>query len=565
MQPPAGKGMLSLVDRGVVLRLAIGGGLLTLAINAIGLVSPLFFTQVYDRVLTTGSLPTLVALVIAAIIAIGLGAAFEQWRSVTFTRMGAGVYADLEAPVFRASHAEAIQGGQGRRSRSLDDLETVRSTISGPLPASLLDLIFAPVLLAMLYLMNVWLGHFALFTLLLMAMVTVITQWTIGASMAKAFEASHAASSVAESHLRSAEAASAMGYQERAMARWAMRNRDAVRAHIQSAAQAGWLTALGRAVRSGAQILMIAIAASLAVTGQLSAGAIIAASIILGRIVQPVDALLGGWRQLGQAKLAAGRLHHLLAASNEKEAPPAQRPAGRLMVDSLTAVSPSGSPILRGLSFVVEPGQTVAVLGPTGSGKSTLLRCLMGVWPRTSGLIRLDATPLGEIDRRAIGGWLGFLPQSSDLAPGTIGENIARFSEATPEAIEAAVRMADATAMIEALPKGLDTEVGEAGAHLSAGQRRRIALARALFGAPALVCLDEPEANLDRDGEVALARALQQLKAAGSTVLIAAHRPSVVAHVDLVMVMSEGRIVQFGPAAEVMPAISSGNVRRVGQ
>ena len=562
---PSGKGMSRLIDRGAVLRLAIGGIFLTLVINAIGLVSPLFFTQVYDRVLTTGSLPTLVALAIAAIIAIALGAAFEQWRSVTFTRIGAEVYADLESPVFRASHAGAMEGGQGRRSRSLDDLELVRATISGPLPASMLDLIFAPILVAALYLMNVWLGHFALFTLVLMGLVTLITQWSIGASMGKAAEASHAASSVAESHLRSAEAASAMGYQERAMARWALRNRDAVRAHIQSAARAGGLTSFGRAVRSGAQILMIAIAASLAVTGQLSAGAIIAASIILGRVVQPVDALLGGWRQLGQASLAADRLRLLLSASREEKATPVQRPAGRLMVDGLTAASSSGAAILRGLSFVVEPGQSVAVLGPTGSGKSTLLRCVMGVWPRMSGLIRLDALLIGEIDRRAIGPWVGFLPQSSDLAPGTIGENIARFDEPQPEAIEAAVSMADATAMIASLPKGLETEVGEAGAHLSAGQRRRIALARALFGAPALVCLDEPEANLDRDGEIALARALQQLKAAGTTVLIAAHRPSVVAHVDMVMVMSEGRIVQFGPASEVMPAISAGNVRRVGQ
>ncbi|MDZ4761723.1 MAG: ATP-binding cassette domain-containing protein [Alphaproteobacteria bacterium] len=557
-----GGGMWALIDRGVVLRLALGGGLLTLVINAIGLVSPLFFTQVYDRVLTTGSLPTLVALVVAALIAIGLGATFEQWRSVTFTRLATGVYVDLEAAVFQASHAAAVQGGQGRRSRSLDDLETVRATLAGPLPASLLDLIFAPILLVALYLMHVWLGHFALFTLFLMTLVTTLTQWTIGGAMTRTAEASHAASGVAESHLRSAEAAHAMGYQDRTMERWANTSRDAVRAQIQAAAQAGWLTSSGRAVRSGAQILMIAVAASLAVTGQLSAGAIIAASIILGRVVQPIDALLGGWRQLGQARLASGRLKRLLTTSASEDVTPAQRPAGRLIVDGLTASAPSGAAILRGISFVVEPGESVAVLGPTGSGKSTLLRCIMGVWPQMNGLIRLDALPLAETDRRAIGPWLGFLPQTSDLAPGTIAENIARFGVMDRAAVEAAVEMADASSMI-ALPEGLDTQVGEAGTHLSAGQRRRIALARALFGSPALVCLDEPEANLDRDGEMALAKALQRLKAARSTVLIAAHRPSVVTHVDKLMVMGEGRILQFGPSSEVLPAISAGNVRRV--
>lgn len=556
--------LAGLVDRAAVLRLVIGGSLLTLVINAVGLVSPLFFTQVYDRVLTTGNLATLIALVIAAIATIGLGSAFEQWRSVTFTRLGAEVYADLEQPVFQASHADAVRGQQGRRSRALDDLETVRATISGPLPASLLDLIFAPLLLATLYLMNAWLGHFALFTLTLMAVVTFVTQWTISSSMSKAIEASHAASSTAESHLRSAEAASAMGYEASAMKRWADRNRDAIRAHIRSGTQAGWLTAIGRAIRSSAQILMIAIAASLAVTGQLSSGAIVAASIIMGRIVQPVDSLLGGWRQIGQAKISAQRLNALLSDKQSPRASLAPRPSGRLIVDGLTASSPAGAPILRGISFTIEPGQSIAVLGRSGSGKSTLLRCLMGVWPTMNGVIRLDSMPLAEMDRSAVGPWLGFLPQFSELAPGTISENIARFSDAAREEVEAAVRMADAAAMIASLPQGLDTEVGEAGAHLSAGQRRRIALARALFRTPAFVCLDEPEANLDRDGEVALVKALQELKAAGSTIVIAAHRPSVVAHVDFVMILHEGRISQFGPAAKIIPALADGNVRRVG-
>ncbi|SUS05999.1 Type I secretion system ATP-binding protein PrsD [uncultured Defluviicoccus sp.] len=564
MKPGGVAGLWALADRGVVTRLAAGGALLTLAINAVGLVSPLFFTQVYDRVMSTGNIPTLIALVFAALIAIGIGAAFEQWRSVTFTRLGASVYADLEGRVFRASHAAAIEGGQGRRSRPLDDLETVRSTLSGSLPGSLLDLIFAPFLLATLYLMNFWLGNFALFVLVLMACVTSLTQWLIAGGMKSSSEAAQAASSLAESHLRAAEAAAAMGYQDRSLDRWAKSNRDAVRAQIRSAAQASGLTALGRSVRSGASILIIAIAASLALSGQVSAGSIIASSIILSRLLAPVDALLGGWRQLAQARLAADRLEVLLARPEAAEAPISVRPGGRLTVDGLSAATAANMPILRGLTFSIEAGETVAILGPSGSGKSTLLRCLMGVWPKMNGVVRLDGAPLTDMDRRAIGPWLGFLPQTSDLAPGTIAENIARFGEASPEAIQAAAKAAGADAMIASLPKGYETDVGEMGSHLSAGQRRRIALARALFGSPSLVCLDEPEANLDRDGEIALAQALQELKASGASVLIAAHRPSIVAHVDKVMVLKDGRIVQFGPAADVLPAISASNLRRVG-
>ena len=564
MQRGSQAGLWELIDRGTVLRLVFGGAVLTLAINAVGMVSPLFFTQVYDRVLSTGSLPTLIALVIAALIAIGIGAAFEQWRTVIFTRLGANIYVDLESRVFRATHTAAIQGGQGRRGRPLDDLESVRSTLSGPLPGSLLDLIFAPFLLAILYLMNVWLGHFALLTLAAMAIVTALTQWTIAGSLGKSIEASQAAASLAESHMRSAEAAEAMGYQDRALERWANSNREAVRAQIRSVAQAAGLTSAGRAVRSGAQILVIALAASLVLSGDISAGSIIAASIVLSRLLAPVDSLLGGWRQLAQARLAAQRLRQLLVRPEPAEAPPTARPLGRLVVDGLVASSNAGVPILRGLTFTVEPGETVAILGPTGSGKSTLLRCLMGVWPRITGVVRLDGAPLVDADRRAVGPWLGFLPQTSDLAPGTIAENIARFSSAAPDAVQAAAKAAGAEALIMSLPRGYETDVGEVGAHLSAGQRRRIALARALFNSPSLVCLDEPEANLDRDGEIALAIALQQLKAAGVSVIIAAHRPSVVAHVDKVMVLKEGRIAQFGPAAEVLPQLSATNIRRVG-
>jgi ATP-binding cassette, subfamily C, bacterial EexD len=564
MRSSALRGWARLIDRGAAIRLMVGGLGLTFAINAVGLVSPLFFTQVYDRVLTTGSVPTLIALVMAALIAIGIGAAFEQWRTVIFTRLGTGIYADLEARVFRASHALAVQGGQGRRGRPLDDLEMLRATLSSPLPGSLLDLAFAPILLAMLYLMDIWLGHFALFVLALMICVTVLTQWFIASSLARSVEASHAASGLAESHLRAAEAAAAMGYEERALDRWAARSRAAVASHVLSAAQAGGLTAFGRALRSGAQIAVIAIAAGLALSGGISPGTIIASSIITSRLIAPVDALLGGWRQLAQFRLAAGRLRELLALPEPAPAAVMLRPQGRLIVDGLTAQSRDGVCLLRGITFVVEPGETIAVLGPSGAGKSTLLRCLMGVWPHMAGAIRLDAIPLATADRRKIGAFMGYLPQSSDLAPGTIAENIARFGEVNMEQVVQAARTAGADQVIGSLPGGFDTEVGDVGEQLSSGQRRRIALARAVFGNPVLLCLDEPEANLDRDGELALASALQQLKAAGTTILIAAHRPSIVSQADKIMIVREGRLVQFGPASEILPTISSNNLRRVG-
>lgn len=555
----------ALIDRHAALRLIGGCIVLTLVINAVGLVSPLFFAQVYDRVLTTGSVPTLLVLTLVALVAIGLGAAIEQWRTVTFARLGAGIYADLEGPVFRATHAFALNGGHGRRSRPLDDLESVRQALSGPLPGALLDLVFAPIIIVVLFLVHVWLGLFALGTLVVMGAVTTLTQWTIAGSLGKAAEAAQSASSVAESHLRSAEAAHAMGYADQALARWAGVNRDAVKIQIASLAQAGGLTSLGRAIRTGAQILVIAIAASLALTGQISPGVIIAASILLGRLLAPVDALLGGWRQLAQARLAAERLRALLHASETPQSPLVARPSGQLVVDGLFAMTQEGGAILRGVSFSVTAGETVAILGRTGAGKSTLLRCIVGVWPRMAGVVRLDGVPITDVDRHAIGPWLGFLPQTSELGPGTIAENIARFTTGDPAAVQSAVRMAGAEALIAALPQRYDTLAGEAGASLSAGQRRRIALARALYGSPCLVCLDEPEANLDRDGEIALMQALQALKAAGVTVLITAHRPSIVTQVDKVLILNEGRVAQFGPASEVLPMVATGNVRRVAQ
>lgn len=546
-------GLWAHVDRGAFLKLALQGLGYSVVVNLAALVSPVFFIQVYDRVLTTGNLATLGALTLIALLAIALGAAFEQIRTAAFARTSAGVYVDLEPHVYRVSHASSLAGNQGRRGAAFDDLETVRGVLASPLPAALIDMAFAPLFLAVLFLLHFWIGVFAVFALLLLSAVTALTQWAIGDAMRKSAEAHARAVSIAESQLRGAEAASAMGFLQRALDRWAETSRAAILEQAHAAARAGGLNALARGLRLGAQILIIALAAAMAVGGAVSAGAIIASSILLARLLAPVDQLLGGWRQIAQARLAAQRLSRLLERAPAAASADRPRPSGKLVVEGLQARTPEGRPILRGVSFQVEPGEIVAIVGPTGAGKSTLLRCVLGVWPNAAGSVRLDGLALSDAARDAVGQHLGFLPQNADLWPGTIEENITRFAPADPAKLSAAIAAAGVEALVHGLPNGLVTEVGESGALLSAGQRRRIALARALYGDPTLVCLDEPEAHLDREGEQALQNALTQMKARGASVLFVAHQRASIAQADKILALADGAIVRFGAPHDVLP------------
>lgn len=529
---------------------------ISLFLNLTALASPIYLNEIYSRVLSSGSGETLLVLTVLCVIVLIMGAAFEQQRATAFLHASAGLYADLEPHVYAASHAKSLAGAQGRRGQAFDDLETVRATLGGPTPGAFFDLCFAPLFLAALFTIHFAIGLFALCTMALMGLVALMTQWASDASMRRSYDAQVAAGNLAEGQLRGAEAASAMGFVSAARARWAQSNRKAVAEHIAAAAQAGGLSAAARGIRGGTQTLIIGLAALLALNGAVAGGGIIAASIILSRLLAPIDQILGGWRQLAQARVAARRLSALLSSAPTETRTAAPTPRGRLIAEGVSATTPSHAVILRGVSLTLEPGEVLGLVGPVGSGKSTLLRCLLGVWPYASGSVRLDGIPLALADRDQIGPHLGFLPQNADLFPGTIAENIRRFGPPDEAKLLDAATVTGARDMIARLPRGFDTDAGEAGQLLSAGQRRRIALARAVYGWPVLVALDEPEAHLDSDGEAGLARTILALKERGACVVIAAHRPSVMTAADKLMILHDGRVTDFGRADQILPKIT---------
>lgn len=530
---------------------------LSLFLNLTALASPLFLTEVYNRVLTTGSIDTLLVLMLLCLAALAMGALLEQRRSLDFARASAGLYADLEPHVYAAAHRAALRTSQNRRNQPFEDLEAVRSFIGGPLPGAVFDLLFSPLFIIALFFVHVWVGVFALVSVGLVAGLAFLSQVLGSRSLARAFETQNAAGMLADGQLRAAEASAAMGYVGGLRTVWSEHNRQAVRTQISSSAEASSLAAAARGVRAGLQTMIVALAACLAVYGDVSPGAIIAASILLARLLAPLDQVVAGWRQAAQVKLAADRLSALLAGNDIASESTFSLPKGPLVVEGLSANGPGERPILRGIGFSVPAGKVLAVVGSAGSGKSTLLRCLLGLWPHMAGSVRLGTVPLLHVDRERIGGTIGFLPQGADLQPGTLAQNITRFGARDEGLLQRAASLSGVASFAPSLPKGFDTDIGDSGQVLSAGQRRRAALARAYYGDPVLLCLDEPEAHMDSEGLARLDRALHELRSAGTTIVMATHRQSLLASADFVLVLGDGRVREFGPPATVFPNLAA--------
>lgn len=532
-------------------------GVFSFFINLLMLSGPLYMMQVYDRVLTSRSVSTLVALsVLVAVLLLFMGA-LELIRSRLLVRVGARIDAQLGSRVFDAVVQRRLWRSGQAGTQPLGDLKTLREFLSGQGPLAFFDAPWVPVYLGVIYLLHPLLFLVSAGGALILFAIALMGEILTRKPMAAASHQSFAATAVAEAGQQSAEAVRAMGMLPGLRRRWLDRHARALGHQRAASDRAGTLSAGSKTLRLILQSAILGAGAALAIEQIISAGAMIAASIIMGRALAPVDQAIGNWRGFIGARAAYRRLHALLdqvpAAPTRLALPPAQ---GHLAVQNLVAGPPEATrAVVSGIAFELAAGSALGVIGPSASGKSTLARLLTGVWQPQIGTVRLDGAALDQWDNQALGRQIGYLPQDVELFAGTVGDNIARLADhPDPEAIVAAARSAGVHDMILRLPDGYNSQIGDGGGHLSGGQRQRLGLARALYGDPTLVVLDEPNANLDAEGDAALTQAIHTIKDRGGIVIVMTHRPSAIEAVDLLLLLDGGRQQAFGPKAEVLAA-----------
>jgi len=525
-------------------------------VNVLALTGAFYMLLVYDRTLTSYSLPTLVALSAIAITLYVFQGVLEVIRSQIMVRLGARLDVTLaplahtvviDLPRRGVTSTEALERGR--------DVDTLRTFLSGQGPIALADLPWVPLYLTFVFMLHPLLGWVVLGGAVVLGLLTWIADTATRRHAQATQQAGVARMQLADTHARSAEVLRAMGFAGRAAQRFGEVNQRHVELNTRTSDVGGTLAGISKVLRMVLQSAMIGLGAYLTIKGELTAGGIIAASVTAARALAPVDLAIAHWKSVVAAHRAWRRLGETLAMLDDRtRLVDLRAPSGNLTVEAITVAAPgSGTPILANVSFSLEAGQAVGLIGPSGGGKSSLVRALVGVWPIVRGRVRLDGADLPQWDPETLGRHIGYLPQDVALLDGTIAENISRLDPGADSAgIIAAAEAAGVHDMIVRLAKGYETEIGVGATPLSAGQRQRIALARALYGDPFLVVLDEPNSNLDAPGEAALTQAIRNVRQRGGIVVIVAHRPSALAPVDLVGVVQDGKLTAFGPRDEIL-------------
>lgn len=534
-------------------------GLFSMVANLLMLTPTLYMLQVFDRVMKSQNGLTLIAISLITLFLFGV-MAFAEWaRSRLLVRAGVRLDEELNSRVFNASFEAALNQAGRNPLQAFTDLTNIRQFLTGNGIFAFFDAPWTPIYLAVVFLLHPFLGWLALAFVVILAGVTYASHRITEASTKGVLQTTTDVNTYVHSKLRNAEVIEALGMLDHLRRRW--KNRQSQ--HLQAAAASQEINrrmqSFSKFVRYSMQSLMLGAGALLAIKGELTMGGMIAANVLMGRALAPIDLIQNSWRAFITARTAFEALEALLRSNPARHARAIHAaPQGHVAIENLVAtVTGREQPILHNLTADFPAGDIIAIIGPSGSGKSTLARALVGIWPQSQGRVLLDGESLDSWERSELGPHIGYLPQDIELLEGSIAENIARFGTVDPEKVIDAAKRSGIHDMILRFPKGYDTSMGEAGNMLSGGQRQRIGLARAIYGNPALIVLDEPNANLDDAGEAALIEALRYLKSMGKTVFLITHRMNIIGAVDRILLLVDGQIRRYGPRQEVVAALQS--------
>lgn len=530
-------------------------------INLLMLVPAIYMLQLYDRVLTSRSESTLIMLtmiVVFLFITMGL---LEFVRSRILVRIGAKIDNNLSDNLFASMFKRALGEPAHNTPQPVSDLSTIRQYLTGNGLFAFFDAPWLPIYIGILFVFHPYFGVFAMVAVMILLSITIANEYSTKKLLSEANSEGLVSSNYAGSCLKNAEVVSAMGMENQLKQKWFQKHFSFLSKQAEASDRAAIFTNTSKTLRVMFQSLILGLGGYLAIIGEVTPGMMIAGSIILGRALAPLDLMISSWKGFGQARSAYGRLDKLF-----KEYPPHEEkmalpdPIGKLQAESLMVVPPTSNvPALKGVSFQIDKGDMVAVVGPSGAGKSTLVRALLGVWPLMAGKVRLDGADLHTWDKQHLGAFVGYLPQDIELFNGSISENISRFQEVNPLEVVRAAKAAGIHEMILRFPDGYDTQIVGDGS-LSGGQRQRLGLARALYGSPKLIMLDEPNSNLDDQGESALGDVLLNLKEQKVTTVLISHRKQILKHVDKILILDQGKLIAFGPRDDVLSALQNGKI-----
>lgn len=536
-------------------------GIFSAIINLLLLVPALYMLQVYDRVLASRNETTLLMLTLIVLGAYLFMSALEFVRSFVLIRVGAKLDMTMNKRIYTAAFEQNLKRAGGNAGQALQDLTAIRQFLTGQGLFAFFDAPWFPIYLTVIFLFNPLLGLFALIGTAVLVVLAFVNEAVSKKPLEDANAMAVASSNLATNNLRNAEVIAAMGMLPNLISRWFKLHGRFLQLQAEASEKTGTIGAITKFVRVSLQSLILGLGALLVLDGKITPGMMIVAAILMGRALSPVEQLIGIWKSWSSTRSAYQRLNELLEANPAREAGMSlPKPLGRVSLEAVTAVPPGSTvAVLKNLSFAIDPGDVLGIIGPSGAGKSTLARLLVGIWPAAMGEVRLDGADVYQWNKDELGPHMGYLPQDIELFAGTVSENIARFGEIDSEKVILAAKRAGVHDMILQFPQGYDTLLGDGGAGLSGGQKQRLGLARAMYGDPSLIVLDEPNSNLDEMGEQALIAAIKDLHSRGKTIVMISHRSSVLRATNKLLLLREGKAQLFGPSDQVLTRLAKGS------